>query len=428
MIWLLAALTLLSLIYLLGGRPAPLIAREAEARRLIAQYQEHQSLISEPQMQQEADYRLYHELAALLSQKNSIGDARLSNIIYLCIPAAFCAAIFAWQAHSGAEMQRWQRLYAAIDSDIAQHKIYGKDFLSQAPKITAINQRILNAEFFSDSAHQNTPLLVYCQALQRRLERSDPIQLEALGDCYSQLGLFELALPAYERLNLLQPNATAHILAWAQAKTLANPEQPPAPEVIDKLQQLLTLEPNNPLALLFLASAYQQHGEMSKSLPLWQQLLSQLAADDPLYPAVQQAAAKAAEQIKEGQTMPNAAAVEKPAPIAATAAPASAIRYQVEISIDNSLISQLPDSAKLFVMIAPAGERMPLAVKMLRPQAKQNIELSDADSMTGAALADYPQLAIRALLSPAGSVGDSAAISVETAADKAQIQLHIAAP
>lgn len=424
MIYLLILLTIASLIYLLGGRPAPIIAREEEARRLIAQYQEHSDADKDPQGQSERDYRLYQELAALLGKNNGGAQGKLSGIMYLLVPACFCLAIMAWQLRGGAEMQRWQGLYRSIGAEIAQHKIYGKNLLDQAAFRQNINQRVNSSGFFP-AGSRHTPLLVYCQALQRQLDRSDIIQLDALGHCYSELGLFELAAPVYDRIDHLQPDATNHILAWAQAKTLANPEQPPAPEVMQKLHKLLAVEPDNSLALLFLASAYQQHQQMDKALPLWQQLLTLLRQDDPLYPAIRQAADKARQQLDSGSTSQEQN-ISGDNPHTQNQANASANKsYAVSVSIAPEILAQLPATARLFLIIAPAGQKMPLAVKMLPPQAAQDINISDADSMAGASLSEYPQLVIRALLSPSGTVGDNAVYLLETAADDSRrIELH----
>lgn len=424
MIYLLILLTIASLIYLLGGRPAPIIAREEEARRLIAQYQEHSDADKDPQGQSERDYRLYQELAALLGKGNSGAQGKLSGIMYLLVPACFCLAIMAWQLRGGAEMQRWQGLYRSIGAEIAQHKIYGKSLLDQAAFRQNINQQVNSSGFFpAGSSH--TPLLVYCQALQRQLDRSDIIQLDALGHCYSELGLFELAAPVYDRIDHLQPDATNHILAWVQAKTLANPEQPPAPEVMQKLHKLLAVEPDNSLALLFLASAYQQHQQMDKALPLWQQLLTLLPQDDPLYPAIRQAADKARQQL-DSSSASQEQNISSDNPHTQNQANASANKsYAISVSIAPEILAQLPATARLFVIIAPAGQKMPLAVKMLPPQAAQDINISDADSMAGASLSEHPQLVIRALLSPSGTVGDNAAYLLETAADDSRsIELH----
>ena len=394
MIYLLILLTITSLIYLLGGRPAPIIAREEEARRLIAQYQEHSDADKDPQGKSERDYRLYQELAALLGKDNGGAQGKLSGIIYLLVPACFCLAIMAWQLRGGAEMQRWQGLYRSIGAEIAQHTIYGKNLLDQAAFRQNINQRVNSSGFFP-AGSRHTPLLVYCQALQRQLDRSDIIQLDALGHCYSELGLFELAAPVYDRIDHLQPDA----------------EQPPAPEVMQKLHKLLVVEPDNSLALLFLASAYQQHQQMDKALSLWQQLLTLLPQDDPLYPAIRQAADKARQQLDSG-SVSQEQNISGDNPHTQNQANTAANKsYAVSISIAPEILAQLPATARLFLIIAPAGQKMPLAVKMLPPQAAQDINISDADSMAGASLSEYPQLVIRALLSPSGTVGDNAVAS-----------------
>lgn len=122
MIWLIVLITLFSFFYLLGGRSAPMIAREEEARRLIVQYQEHSSIDLDQQAQQERDYRLYQELSALLTQTHH-NPSRLSKLAYFAIPIAFALSIFIWQWHSGMETQRWQRLYQALDVSLTQHNL-----------------------------------------------------------------------------------------------------------------------------------------------------------------------------------------------------------------------------------------------------------------------------------------------------------------
>lgn len=388
----LAIIALLAFILLFSGEKLPTANPDAEARALIQQYDSEDR---DAARQSERNARLYRELAAILHAPIRSKRQRLPIIAIPLFLAASAAAIALWYQQNGQDALKWQRLQTALAPDTRQSQIFGADALKQP----ALQQRILThteqAQFFADSAQNHNTALLYCQALQRSIDRSDAVQLQALTSCYSTVGEYAYAEPVYDRLIRFQPNDPQTILAWAQAKSLAHPEQPIPDNVQNALIRLHNEQPNNLMAMLFLASSYQQRGDSAKAIPLWQQLKDRLPPTDPLYPSV----SKALEAAKTK----------------AAASPAAAVsQLTAQIRINPERLKNLPNTARLYLIAGSRGVPMPTAVKILPLQAEQNAILTDADTMRGGRLADTPNLELRLKLSPQGTAADPQAI--ETAA------------
>lgn len=410
----LAIISLLTLILLFAGEKLPSADPEAEARALIWQY-DHEEI--DPTRQAERDSRLYHELYAILHAPTRQKKQRLPIITLPLFLAATAAAATLWYQQNGQDALKWHRLSTALASDIQQSQIYGAKALKNPTEIQSILKHTEQAHFFPDSAQNHNVLLLYCQALQRHLDRSDKTQLSALANCYSSVSEYAYAEPIYDRLMQLGNPDEQTTLAWAQTKTLAHPNEPIPDNVHNALVKLNAENPNNPITQLFLASSYQQRGEINKAIPLWQHLKNQLPSSNPLYSAVNRALenAQANQQANTtGSTNPSPSN-NKPitAPITA------------HIHIAPEKLQNLPSSAKLYLVAASAGQTMPTAVKILPLQTEQSVELSDADSMRGAKLADTPNLELRLKLSPSGNAMDENAIEVRQKVEQTPVSLSL---
>ena len=227
-------------------------------------------------------------------------------------------------------------------------------------------------------------LAIYCQALQARIDRRDPAQLDTLGRCYSRDNQYPQAAQIYARAYSLAPADAAIALDYAQTTLFAHPDKPMPADI----ENILREQSANPLAKVLLAAGYTQSGKADLAAPLWAELRHDLAPDHPLYRLIPPAT--------DGKV---AAAVPT-----------------VTVHIAADTLAALPDKARLYVSASLPGEKMPLAVRALAPAARQSIELTDRDSMTGESISQHPQLTYRAILSADGNVSGTRVAEAETTA------------
>lgn len=402
LITLITIITLVATILALSGKPLAHIDSAMQAQALIEQHDQNTS--DDPDRQAEKEARLYHELKAVLRHQTTT-YTRLPLITIPIILLTISVALAFWYTHNGKDALRWESLSNALKSQIKQTQVYGAEHYENPAFLKQINTNIATSGFFNTQKAGNNQLL-YCQALQRTLDRTDPIQLDALGKCYAELSLYELAEPVFDRLITLQPDDSRTILEWAQAKTLARPNQAVPQEVETKLQQLTQKEPHNILARLFLASSYQQKGQATQAAPLWESLLQDIPKTDPLYPAIEQAA------LANAQTRP-------------TTNTSHPNQFNITVHIPSQTLTTMGNNARLFILATEPNQRMPIAVKALPPATTITTTLTDQDTMTGGKLSDHPNLIIRAKLSPSGNAMDTESLEVQGTATDGQLTLTI---
>lgn len=365
-------IALISFIYLFQGKKTSKINKEKEASRLIAQYQGNK----------EQSPRLYQELKNLLAEENKYNTKNLPFVFYLAILTIFFSCFLFWRFAYGEDSTQWLRLNRSLDTVIEKHQAFGSSYMQQSEFVPQIIQQISKANFQIEGEKNPNPLLIYCQALQRRIQRQDPVALEALAQCYNQLALYELSQPIYESLLRLDPNNPEYILAWVQNQAFAYPNKALPQNAIEKLETIIRDDQENHLAALFLASAYQQQKQYEKALIHWQQLLNNIASTDPLYNAI----LENIEKLKRRD-------INKP--------------YEITIEISEDRIKTLPQSARLYLVARPNNERTPIAVKELPLLTTQNTTLDNHDTMAGAKLSDETQkINVQIILSPNGNAQD----------------------
>lgn len=405
MLILLSILTLITFILLFSGEKLANTDAGKQARTLIKQYDEQKE--TDPTHQEERDIRLYHELRAILHQETREKKQRLPIIAIPLFLASTLASTVLWYQQNGQDALKWYRLETVLKSDIQQSKIYGASALKDPKRLQSISNHTEQAQFFSDSAQNHNIPLLYCQALQRKLDRGDTTQLKALANCYSSIGEYTYAEPIYDRLIQQNANDSQTILEWAQSKTLAHPNEPIAENVHQALIKLNEKEPNNLMAQLFLASSYQQRNQTEKALPLWKHLATQLQPSDPLYTAVQRALDNAEKQITtQKDTQPTTT-------------------IEASIHINPKKLQQLPPSARLYLIVAPVDHPIPIAVKTLPLEAEQQAKITDQDTMQGTHLGDYKNLELRLKLSPTGIATDPNALETRVKLKNHRAEIHL---
>jgi cytochrome c-type biogenesis protein CcmH len=209
--------------------------------------------------------------------------------------------------------------------------------------------------------------------LARRLEHN-PNDLQGwlmLGQSYSVLQQFPLAIRAYERANALAGGKNADaLIGLAEALTLADPGQLDG-RAGRLIEEAIALAPDSGKALFYGAAAALRRGE----LPLARERFVRLLALNPpanVRPILQQ------EIDQIDKTLAGA-----PAPAAAAAtAPSDAARVRVNVKLAPTIGARAGAADPLFVIVRdPKRPGPPLAVKRLESHFPQRVDLTAADSM-----------------------------------------------
>ena len=357
-------LTLASLTPLLRARQRHTAANTAdnrnEQRALIAAWREQNT--ADPANQDEHDYRLYHALKNLRAGKAAPAARAPRWHIPAMLLASACALLL-WQLADHANSRRWHDLTAQLAPVLLRSQYLGE--IEQIPAES---------------------LTIYCQALQQRIDRSDPQQLATLARCYNRDNQYPIAADIYARARKLAPNDAALALDYAQTSLFAHPDRPMPPDIETILR---AQSGQNPLAKILLAAGYTQSNKKDLAAPLWAELRRELAPDHPLYRLIP----------ADGDTA-------EPAANAPT----------ITVHIHPDTLASLPPTARLYVSASLPGERMPLAVRATAPALTQTLQLTDRDSMTGESLGSRPQLTYRAILSADGNVSGQRLAEKQTTA------------
>jgi cytochrome c-type biogenesis protein CcmH len=121
--------------------------------------------------------------------------------------------------------------------------------------------------------------------LAARLERQ-PEDVEGwrmLGRSWAVLGEAAKSAAAYRQVASRLPDDVTAQVDYAEALLgQQSMDQPPSPEVVAQLQQVLELDGDNPIALFHLGRAAAARGDTSAATRHWQRLLAQLPADAPV--------------------------------------------------------------------------------------------------------------------------------------------------
>lgn len=336
------------------------VCKVQEQKTLIRIYR--QQLTACPEQKSELDYQLYHALKALQAQEQPL-SRRLPLWCYPALALVISAVFFLWKIHAGEPFYAWQQYIKPLQPAL-------------------LRSQYLND--FSALAHEN-PLL-YCQALQQRIDRRERRQLNALGYCYSAYKDYPAAAEVYARLYHLFPDDREAAFNYAQTSLFARPNQ----GMSAKTEHILQAQADtNPYAKILLAAGYTQSGKAAQAKILWAQLRHELTPEHPLYHLI------------------------PPTQLPATSAESPLIT----VTIAPDLLKNLPADARLFITAAEPGARIPLAARSLPPQARQTVQFSDRDSMTGRVFSDYKRLTYRAILSASAKVSGKRLAETETTTD-----------
>lgn len=258
-------------------------------------------------------------------------EARAAPLPLLWAPLlalALALALGGWWTLSGAHYQRWQELTAPLAQPLNRARYLGElpDWLDANP-------------------------LVFCVALQERVNRQDPAELATLGRCYQRGALPALARPVYARLVQLEPNSGAHQLALAQLDLLGQ-QQPLDAAGEARLQKLIAEHPTEAdAARLLLAAAYERAGRSAEALPLWQRLAPRLPAGSEMKRLVE--------------------------------ARLAAFRQTVKITVQPETLASQPANALLFLELRQGDKTLARRVLPLLPEQEALFEAGDFEPLPG---------------------------------------------
>lgn len=277
---------------------------------------------------------------------------------------------------------------------------------------------------------QNVPMSDFVYTLQRRAQKQqDLAQLWfVLGNTYlqiqtgnphDQMSMLDNATQALRRAHYLEEDNVEYALSYTQALLSQNQGQLDI-ETRKILREVLTLQPNNPSAIMMFAMASYQSGEYQAAIDGWQFLLSMGGnqsghekAQAILENSIRQAKLKLAEQQS----------------------PQDQAGLRVVVNLDEPVASD--GAMKGYLMVyaqAESGPPMPLAIKKLRlpQQFPVSVSLSDADAMMPAMkVSMFDKVKVTARLSETGQavpqIGDwfGAATGVSTRGEVAPIMIRI---
>ena len=109
-----------------------------------------------------------------------------------------------------------------------------------------------------------------------------------LGRSWSVLGEPAKAAEAYAQVATRMPDDLAAQVDYAEALLAQQSlDQPPSPQVVAQLQEVLELDADNPVALFHLGRAAAARGDTAAAVRHWQRLIAQLPADAPVRPELE---------------------------------------------------------------------------------------------------------------------------------------------
>jgi cytochrome c-type biogenesis protein CcmH len=203
-----------------------------------------------------------------------------------------------------------------------------------------------------------------------------------LGQQYTQLEQFALAVHAYDRANTLAGGNDAAALAGMGEAMLLTGEATRAATANDLLERALKVDPHSPKALFYTGLLAMNGGNMKLARSRFSAML-ELNLPEGVRTAL------------TGQIATIDRLLHPPVD--------AATLIDAQIDVAPALRARVPAGGALFVFVRSPAGGPPLAVKRLAPTLPQHVQLSAADSMLGpSAIAAGHAVLVVARLSVAG--------------------------
>ena len=242
------------------------------------------------------------------------------------------------------------------------------------------------------------------EKLERRL-LEDPNQLQGwvmLGRVRRAMGQFEAAGQAYAKALALSSDDD---VAIERAEVLAQAKQGSFEgEPWKIIEAVLRANPDQLSALLLAGSAAYSEGRYEHALKHWQRARTQMAADAPDLPPLEEALAQVRGKLGLAASAAPASPQVSQAPATTASPSASASRITGVVQLATSVKAKVAPTDTVFIYATPAdGTRMPLAIVRTTVAAlPYAFTLDDSSAMTQANLASVAQVTLRARISKTG--------------------------
>jgi cytochrome c-type biogenesis protein CcmH len=231
-----------------------------------------------------------------------------------------------------------------------------------------------------------------------------------LGRAYAATNRADEARDAFKQAHEHAPDDADVAVEYAQALALAAPDHKLQGESRALLEGVIAKDAKNQRALWLLGISDYQSEDYMSAIARWKVLLPLLQPDSDVARSVRNEIADA-EARRDGREPPQPEAAPAPseaanAQTAETAAPASAPRLTVNVTLDPKLKAKVDPEATLFVFArAASGPPMPLAIQKLKAsQLPATVTLDDSMSMMPAMkLSKFPQVIVGARVSKSGN-------------------------
>ena len=242
------------------------------------------------------------------------------------------------------------------------------------------------------------------EKLERRL-LEDPNQLQGwvmLGRVRRAMGQFEAAGQAYAKALALSSDDD---VAIERAEVLAQAKQGSFEgEPWKIIEAVLRANPDQLSALLLAGSAAYSEGRYEHALKHWQRARTQMAADAPDLPPLEEALAQVRGKLGLAASAAPASPQVSQAPATTASPSASASRITGVVQLAASVKAKVAPTDTVFIYATPAdGTRMPLAIVRTTVAAlPYAFTLDDSSAMTQANLSSVAQVTLRARISKTG--------------------------
>lgn len=251
----------------------------------------------------------------------------------------------------------------------------------------------------------------FARTLQRRIQ-AEPDNAEAwlsLGLAFLQAQEGRLAQQALARAVEIKPYDQDIAMTYAQASIMMQ-QSSMDPMARAILQRILADQPNHQGALLMMGMGSLKQGDNATALELLKQLQSLRASQNP----------SQSDSAADARIASLIAQAEQTAPTRVAGL------YQLEISVPDEILRQLPADATLFISARePQGMPMPIAARRVPWQGgRMTLALADEHSLSAERrLSQFEQVVLQARISTDGTATGPGwqAVAVPVRAQNAQV-------
>ncbi|TQF69969.1 c-type cytochrome biogenesis protein CcmI [Pseudoalteromonas luteoviolacea] len=237
-------------------------------------------------------------------------------------------------------------------------------------------------------------LQAFALGLRTKLANSgdDAVAWMLLGRVAMSLNDYEMAMQAFDKALVMQPNNHNVLVNYSQALLIEGTETS-INRAAQMLSRVLRQDPQNIDAISLLALIAYERQDWLEAKSAFEVLLSTMTQNDPRYNLIKQRIADIEQKLESENATEE---VQQSGP-----------QLAVSVTISEAIAAQIPNNATLFVFAKAAnGPRMPLAVKKLTVfNLPLQVNLNDSMAMMpDLKLSNFKEVVITARISVDDSV------------------------